>query len=204
MARTYKKPSFTSGKSITDLMSMDLDDFLKLDTKQLKEVTSRLASAGNKRIRNLEKGNNSPALRSVHKSGGNFSVKGKDLNSLRSEYVRAKLFLEAETSTVKGWNKVKQRSIDEMEKVSGVKITKEQFDDYWKMYEKLKEANRSVGERQFKYTTLDKLADMMNNTKKTPDVIVETIAKQLNKIYQEQEQKLNAGDKGVSGYFPID
>lgn len=106
------------GLSIQDIMNIDLDTFNKLNEKQLKEVTSRLVSASNKRIRRLENKNiNSPALQSLGKEKKFSIILPKDIsnqqrvNALRSEFARARSFLNAETSTLTGYKKYNDRTL---------------------------------------------------------------------------------------------
>ena len=106
------------GLKITDILDIDLDTFNNLNEKELRALTSRLVSAGNKRIRRLQKHDiNSPAMQSL----GNekvFSTKlSKDtskqqrVNKLRAEFSRARSFLTSETSTISGYKKFKKRTI---------------------------------------------------------------------------------------------
>ena len=75
----------------------------KMSRRELAQVTSILASAGNKRIARIEKaGVTSPAVQSVKSHEGRFSVKGKNTNQLRSEFARARNFMTSSTSTLKG------------------------------------------------------------------------------------------------------
>ena len=43
------------GLKISDILDIDLDSFNRLNEKELRALTSRLVSAGNKRIRRLQK-----------------------------------------------------------------------------------------------------------------------------------------------------
>ena len=106
------------GLKITDILDIDLDTFNNLNEKELRALTSRLVSAGNKRIRRLEKHDiNSPAMQSL----GNekkFSTKlSKDtskqqrVNKLRAEFSRARSFLTSETSTISGYKQFNKRTI---------------------------------------------------------------------------------------------
>ena len=106
------------GLKMTDILDIDLDTFNNLNEKELRALTSRLVSAGNKRIRRLEKHDiNSPAMQSL----GNekkFSTKlSKDtskqqrVNKLRAEFSRARSFLTSETSTISGYKQFNKRTI---------------------------------------------------------------------------------------------
>lgn len=203
MARKYKQPSIVSGMSIQDILNMDNNTFNKLNTSDLRKVVGRLVSAGNKRLRSFERaGERSPATRHVAKSGGSFSTKGKDLNALRSEYTRAKNFMQAKTGTRKGWKQVKKETIASLKK-HGVEMTESQFDDVWTAYEDLKELSPEVANRGLKYSVLKDVADMVTDADKSADEIAMTLNENLSRIYEEQAG-LNNGVDGVSGFFEIE
>jgi hypothetical protein len=203
MARKYKQPSIVSGMSIQDILNMDNKMFNSLNTSDLRKVVGRLVSAGNKRLRSFERaGESSPATRHVAKSGGVFSTKGKDLNALRSEYTRAKNFLQSKTGTRKGWKQVKNETISGLKK-QGVEMTEQQFNDVWKAYEDLKELSPEVANRGLKYSVLKDVADMVNDTNKSSDEIATALHENLSSIYEEQAG-LENGIDGVSGFFEIE
>ena len=105
------------GLKISDILDIDLDTFNRLNEKELRAITSRLVSAGNKRIRRLqEKEINSPALQGLGEEK-TFSVKlssdvrdEQKVNQLRSEFARARSFLTSETSTIGGYKKYVSRT----------------------------------------------------------------------------------------------
>ena len=105
------------GLSITEIMDIDLDAFNRLSESDLRHLTSRLVSAGNKRIRRLSaKGINAPAMQGLGKERS-FSTrlpKGTSrqqrVNRLRAEFSRARSFLSSETSTVKGYKAFAKRT----------------------------------------------------------------------------------------------
>lgn len=203
MARKYKKPSIVSGMSIQDILNMDINTFNKLNTSDLRKVVGRLVSAGNKRIRSFERaGESSPATRYVERSGGVFSTKGKDLNSLRAEYTRAKNFLQSKTGTRKGWTKTKRETIKSLRK-QGVEMSEKQFDKVWKAYEDLKELSPEVANRGLKYSVLKDVADMATDESKSADEIAAALNENLSRIYEEQAG-LEYDVDGVSGFFEIE
>ena len=205
MARKYKQPSIVSGMSVQDILNMDIETFNKLNTSDLRKVVGRLVSAGNKRLRSFERaGESSPATRHVAKSGGVFSTNGKDLNALRSEFTRAKNFMQAKTGTRRGWKQVKKETIQSLKK-QGVEMTEKQFDDVWTAYEDLKELSPEVANRGLKYSVLKDVTDMVTDTEKSADEIATALHENLSQIYEEQEQAgLNNDVDGVSGFFEIE
>jgi len=105
------------GLKITDIMDIDLDAFNRLTESELRHLTSRLVSAGNKRIRRLKaKDINSPALQGLGREMA-FSTKlpkgtsrQQRVNRLRAEFSRARSFLTSETSTVSGYKAFAERT----------------------------------------------------------------------------------------------
>lgn len=101
-----------------------------------KEV-SRKASMANKRLRRLEKlgMTSSPSYKQWlnYKDGQNFSVAGKDYNALQKENARLNQFLNAQTSTIRGTNKVLKNIAEntgiKYEKVGELQKASSQFFD---------------------------------------------------------------------------
>lgn len=189
--------------TVKNLLSISSSDFSKLSQKDLKKAVSVLASAGNKRLRRLEKsGVTSSAYRHITHSGGDFSIKGKNLNQLRSEFIRAKNFLQSKGGSVTGARKIQRETISSLEKV-GVTLTEKQYNDFWEAYEKIKELSPEVANRRFKYGVLQNIADYMNDTDNMDvDDIVSTIYENLSLIYE--ESAVLDDDASVSKFFAIE
>ena len=104
------------GLSIQDIIDMDWRDINRLNEKELRELSMRLNSTANKRLRRLEKSGMdewSPAYSHIKKSGGDFSVKGKDTKvAIKNEIQRASDFLRAKTSTDKGTKEYRENVSD--------------------------------------------------------------------------------------------
>lgn len=195
-----KKRNYTYGKSINDLLNMSNSEFLKLTKPQMRSVVSKLADAANKRLWRFSKaGIETPAFYKAWESGGVFTTKGKDLNALRSEYMRVKGFLESKTSTQKGWKDVQSRTISTLQQ-SGVDVRKGDFNIMWKMYNRLKAMDPNVSTNMLKYRVLREVSDSLVDRKSTPEEIVDRIASRLDELYEEQEENIN---NGVSEFFEI-
>ena len=81
---------------------------------------SKLVAKANKRVARLERNNleDSPAYQKLINDGDvRFSVRGKDHNQLQKEVSRLNRFLESETSTVRGINRV----LKDMARNTGIK-----------------------------------------------------------------------------------
>lgn len=138
-------------------ISEDFFDINQLSRKELAPIVSRLAAAANKRIKRLEdKGMRTLAYQSVMESGGKFSVKGKNLNELRAEYMRAKLFLESKTSTIKGAKEVEAK----FQQLTGYTFDKNQADDFWNVMHELQKADFDTVKLHYKEIASD-IADMI-------------------------------------------
>ena len=101
------------GLSIKDIQDMTWKELNKLSLDELKQLSSRLNSAANKRLRRMEQTGEdrySPAYSSIMKSGGNFSVKGKETKTdIKNEIQRASGFLSAKTGKISGVRKHRKK-----------------------------------------------------------------------------------------------
>lgn len=117
------------GLKIQDIIDMDWRDINRLSEKELRELSMRLNSAANKRLRRLEKSGMdewSPAYQRIKRSGGDFSVKGKDTKvAIKNEIQRASDFLRAQTSTDKG-SKEYRENVSDIFRSKGNKKKKEE------------------------------------------------------------------------------
>lgn len=190
------------GKTTKQLLNIDISDFNRLSQTDLKRIVSRVGNTVNKRISSLEKSNlNTPALSSVLRSGGKISVKDKNINQLRAEFVRAKNFIESETSTKRGYDEFKRDTIRQLN-VEGVdEMSDNQFNKLWKVYERLKEMSPEVANKKFKYEIIDRIADeIVNGGRQSAKTITEKIKKELTDIYERQQSDNN----DISEFFEFE
>lgn len=201
--KTYKQPSIVSGKSISDILNMDIRDFNQLGLSDLRKVVGRLVSAVNKRLRRFEKaGVSSPATRALEQSGGVLSTKGKNLNQLRMEFARAKNYLEMETSSRKGFENVKNRTIETL-RARGVNINPEQLNSLFTVYNKLKDIDPSITYMSWKYELMSDIAQMDD----TLDVQTRLMQakERYDELYEEKQEQFGKEVTlyGVSGFFEL-
>ena len=199
----YKQPSIVSGKSITDILNMDIKDFNKLGLSDLRKVVGRLVSAVNKRIRRFMKsGISTPATRSLEKSGGMLSTKGKDLNQLRTEYARARDFLNMETSSRKGYEDVQKKTAQTL-RDRGVDVTTDELDDIFEVYGRLKEIDPSVGVILSSSQVIGEISKL-DNTQDVQTRIMQA-KERYNELYEENQEQFGRDVTlyGVSGFFEI-
>lgn len=197
MAKKVNKNYDVTGLSIKDIMDIDLDKFNKLSERELKQITSRLVSAANKRIRSFEKKDiSSPAVRSLGVNN-RFSVKltGVDktqrVNTIKHEFARARRFLIAKTSTLKGYKQYQKDVKEEVESAIGRKVTAGEighaFDLLHKMQERgLVDGKRgSAGSLQAREMIFDILND---NPNLEDDDLMDMIENEYENYYEENEE----------------
>lgn len=205
MARTYKQPSVVSGLTVEQILNMDEKVFDQLTLSDLKKITGRLVSAGNKRLRTIEKsGKTTPASRAVMESGGEFSVKGKDKTALKNEFQRAKTFFERKTSTIRGYKEVKKQIIEELKKPEkgNINLSEKDFDRVLTAFDLLKQNSKKMNDRKFRYRVLKIIRDVArDNPQMTADDLKEKIFSELDTIYEEHQKTTKAAD--VSSFFEV-
>ena len=184
------------GLSIKDIMNIDLDTFNSLGERELKQITSRLVSASNKRIRSLEsKGINSPSVRALGSKRA-FSVrlpKNSDItqrvNKIRTEFARARKFLSSKTSTIKGYKEYVKETKEQIERETGRSLSDV---DVGKVFEILHKAQQSgivqgrgsAGSIHAREMIIDMLND---NPNATLDDYLDWLDNQYTEWYEENE-----------------
>lgn len=173
-----------TGKSVEDILNMDVS---KLTESELRKITGRLVSAGNKRARRMmAKDVMSPALNILQDTGGMLSTRGKSINQLRAEFKRAKNFLQSETSSLAGYKKVKKETMAQLKK-EGIKISDKEWDVFWRAYEELKKQDPSIAVKGLKYEVLQEISKIMVKGDSVEDV-VNNMAEKMSKIYEEKSR----------------
>ena len=197
MPRKKPEPRLdVKGKSIQEIGEISVYDFHNI--KDLRNAVNRLASAGNKRLRRFEaRGESSPATRYIEDSGGRFSSRGKNWNELMQEFVRARDFLNAKSGSLTEWMKIKRDTIDALSE-KNINLSNDQWRDFWKSYEKIKQMDPRVKEKDFKYLALREVHRLQveNDNMLTPEDMASRITgDRLTELYEQakqQEQEFNA------------
>lgn len=116
--------------------------------KALRKEVSRMSSMANKRIKRLESNELTelPAYKSWYDNGHiKFSVKGKDYNSLQSEFWRLKRFLDDKTSTVRQANRfLKEMAQNTGIKYNGLSDLKNKSKQFFELADKIKQYYQSA------------------------------------------------------------
>lgn len=206
MAKSKKSTINITGWKIADITDPNKININNLSRNDLSKVVGRLVSASNKRLRNLAKtplGRLSPSYRSrmginrykrKGRSYGFFSTRGKNVNELRQLYGEARGFLALETSTVKGWENVR----NEITSSLGIDLsTKRKSTKFWKTYRQLAEMNNVYGKEvrsklnseQIQLMVAEQFGQRGGFNQKTDDVIAKMNQKITELYEQEQAQE---------------
>lgn len=190
-----------TGLTIEDVMRLDIN---MLNERQLRQVTSRLVSAGNKRIRRLEASDvakSSPALKQVKESGGTFSVQHKNINELRSEFSRARTFLKLKTSTARGTRKVQNQLFKELGIRRG-EMTKEQVATFWDMLHKLKQSDPNFVKEHYEQVKKEIGEIVINKPTLTPDEILVKLKGRIDELYIEEQGNITDDQRSfIENFF---
>ena len=189
-------------QTVSQLLNIDIAEFNKLNEQQMRQAVQTLASAANKRIKTLKQRDmRTPALDALYRSGtGKFSTRGLDLNGLRREYSKAKTFLSAQSSTIRGYKNELKKTQSELANY-GVNVNTNQLSDLFRVYAELSRNDKTIADREMKYQILQAIADEMNDTPTYEiDQLISRMQERIQTRYEESEVLMNEFD-GVSGFF---
>lgn len=196
------------GLKISDIMDLSWEKLNSLNLEDMRQLTGRLVSASNKRIRRLtaaKRGTSSFAYQYIEERGKTFSTRGKDINQLRTEFKTAKQFLSMKTSTIKGWNKYRK----EMEQRTGyatsgesVEWSESTWKKYWKVYRRFSEVHGGTYKKGDSDRIQQMLTEIMNSNdkRKSADSFQKMIEDEYTDMYESDMDK----DTDLSDVFDID
>lgn len=189
-----------TGLSINDIMNFDINDINRMGESDLRRVTSRLVSAGNKRIRLLEKrGIKSPAYNSLGTSGQKFSTKlpknvdvTQRVNTLKQEFSRVRNFLSMKTSKVSGYNEYineMKEDISESTGISKKEINKMDLGKVFETLHKLQEDNKipvnTTGTKGGSKGSIHARNYIISQMKENPEIDIDDLMKSTKEDYDD-------------------
>lgn len=185
-------------ESLTDLSERELSS---LSHKDLSKVVSRLAQVANKRITRLSKSDvfSSAYEGYVRRGESKFTTKNKNDFDLKKEFLRVKNFLEMETSTIHGSQAVRREVIQKLRKEHDIKITNKQYNDFFKVYERLKEVDSTVSNKLMKYNVFEEISNVLDGA--SVEDAVNEMRNRLTEIYQ---QSVGDTESDISEFFRIE
>lgn len=201
MARK-RSDEFVKGLSVSDILRMSSTQFDAFTPQQQRIVTSRLASAANKRIKTFtSKGETSPAVEEAMETGGKFSVAGKSGEAIEKEFERARLFLRQKISSRREWKKVEKLIGERLEARTGIKIAPDKLAEVMSIinYASHNGMNLTRSER---YTLMKKYADDEEFGKfDSIDDILTWLRTSSDLYKQSQDDRIN--DIGTSRFYTV-
>jgi len=191
---------FTSRQALA-LSGKDLKAYSR---SEMARIVSTVASAANKRITRLEKAGQ-PITDTIDK----FSVAGKSRNELMKEFRRVKDFMNAETLSLSGQRTVSDRTARGLAGAltgsqKGKKFNKavkeirdtlgERGSDananFWRAYERLKESNPIIANKQYKYLVLtEQIKIMQENPGISAEDLQQRMEQEMDNIYTEVQEE---------------
>lgn len=197
-----------------DKSSLSREEYATQHRNQLAQITSRVVSVANKRIKSLSQskiGRTSPAyVRAKEMSpSGKFSVRGKDWNQILNTLKEAKQWLSYKTSTAKGWEEVRKNIESD---IGGGLDTTYKSRKFWEAYRRISEVNGGIMGRKGSKSRLssDRIQKLLYQTITGKDgkvkidwrTKVDTIVSEANKLvdreYKIEQRK--SSDMGASNY----
>ena len=174
-------PQKLTVKNLLNLDYAEINALTKDQLSQLRKAVKVLADAGNKRLKRFEDaGEESPAYQYIKggkRAKGKFSTKGKDLEQLKGEFKRAADFMKSATGSLKGWKEVKQNTIDKLRAESGIDLSIDEFDVFWRAYTELTKSDAGKkAAKQYKYQILEQIDQLMK-----PGTTVDEIVSKMTK-----------------------
>ena len=136
------------------------------------------------------------------KSGGKFSTRGKTVNQLRTEFIRARDFLKMKTSTQKGYERVKQDFFDRVEATTAQKISlsDDELNKFWRIFDKTESdiAPFVTGSQQGQKLVFD---IFIKNNNMSEEDLIKKIYQKFDVYYEEQEELNDYA--GTSDFYSI-
>ena len=216
-----RRSEYLKGKSLSSFVNMSAEDFADLQKSgnewKLRATVTAMSSAVNKRLREFQKRDiQTPATNYIEdKFGTRISTKDLTKGQLTSLYFELKGFAEAETSTIAGWNRVKQKVTEKMAD-EGVDITDVDYDNYWSAFDDIMKMNKnrikrgvpgaSEFDRDMKYKVMEYVKQkLIQNPERSGDSIARSIfrkdkygKRQIDKLYEEMERERHAIQDRIS------
>lgn len=217
-----RRSEFLKGKSLKyfkDISPNEFNRMLKTGNEwQLRASVTSMASAVNKRLKEFQKrGIQTPATNYIEdRYGARISTSGLNKNELVSMFFELKGFAESETSTISGWNRVKQKVTERMQS-EGIEITDVDYEDYWSAFDSIVKMNKNrikrgiSGASEFdsdiKYKILEYVKQkLVENPDRSPQSIARSIFRKnpetgktkLDVLYEEMEADRRATEDRLS------
>lgn len=186
--------------TVKQALDLDITDFMNLSGRELRAATKALADAANKRLSRLESaGIASPAGYEIRESGGKFRIGGKSEGELRTEFLRAKQFMEDPYSKVSEAKKAQREAAAALKERSKVGLTQDQYNKVLKTYLDNRNTNPNIIARTIKYQL------MREQELSIPEnADIEDIADRITAELMQSYEPGGAQYEGTAKYFDLE
>ncbi|MBR6518015.1 MAG: hypothetical protein IKT40_14375 [Bacilli bacterium] len=181
----------TKGLTTKQILNMDV---YKLNTKSLRNVTSRLISSANKRIRSLRQ--KAPHSRALYMHPNEFSLKGikkTDRNAVESLMKEIKSFMNAESSTIKGYQSQREKITSTIGEFDDI----EQENEFWETFNEWVDANPTLASMISSSQLQDIIYERYVGKGMTKQGTKASITRLIKKMTMDVNQKQSIQDKAV-------
>ena len=104
-----------------------------------------------------------------------------------------------ETSTIHGAQSVRREVIQKLKKEHNIKITNKQYNDFFKVYERLKEVDSTVSNKLMKYNVFEEISNVLDDSN-----IDETVDKMRNRLTEIYQKSVGDTERDISEFFRIE
>ena len=176
--------------------------------RAFRREASRLASMANKRLKRLEANDliDSPAYQAVlvdgdwYKDHPRFQVRGKDYKQLRREVIRMNKFLDSDTSTIRGVNKVlKDMANSTGIKYSNLKDLRSKSKAFFTLASKIEQYLRTV-EDMGSAIGYQKIWEQINKYVETNDIVLDSGENDVEELVVKVVKAMGIYDEDESQY----
>lgn len=186
--------------TVKQALDLDITDFMNLSGRELRAATKALADAANKRLSRLESaGIASPAGYEIRESGGKFRIGGKSEGELRTEFLRAKQFMEDPYSKVKAAKEAQEEAGAALKQRIGISLTQDQYNKVLKTYLDERNKNPEIIARTIKYQ-LKREQELDIPAKADIEGIADRITEELRQTYEPGGTQY----EGTAKYFDLE
>lgn len=204
MARKPTKTIDVNGLSVNDILQLNVSSFRGVSTANVKQVTSRLVSAMNKRIARMGKseiGRMSPTYQAFERRG-KYSVKGLTRESTLQVFRNLQESFHKATS-LKEWKKERAEMLEKID-LSFLKDDIETERKFWKMYHEFESEDKRI--QNIKGVSSQVLAIMKKKFMKSDNPSKRSIKWNITHEYNEMQKRLNQQRRGrsTSSFFEDD
>lgn len=188
---------------LNEVANYTLSKVESMSRSDLAKATRVLTQAANKRLNRFKVQNiTTPATAYIKKHGGRFSTSGMNVQELQAEFIRARDFLKAETSTIKGFRTWENKIADTLRTNAGIEynqLNELEKRKFWKLYAKLEELDPANVHKTNYKTAVGEMYTAVKGGLKMKDI--DAIAEKLNKKYYSERTK--DFSKSLSAPFDI-